>query len=224
MAGQINLYDPALKKKTDWLSLGNIALGAAALLACVVGAGIYARSGLAELRTQTAAGEARLKELRAQVLALGQRAAERKPDTRLEQELVALRQLAETRNRVLETLRQRLGADAPPFAAPLRSLANLTMPGIWITGFVWEATDNNMEIHGRTTDPALLPEYLRRLNREPMMRGQAFAALNVAEGKVEAEPAGGRSTGVRLPPFHEFTLVPIKRGATAPATGNGGGG
>ena len=221
MAGQINLYDPALRKQRDWLSLGNIALGAVVMLACVVGVGIYARSGLAELRVQAAAGETRLKELRAQVLALGQTVAGRKPDARLEQELTAMRQLAEARGRILETLRQRLAEDVPPFAAPLRGLANLTMPGIWITAFVWDAAGNTMEIRGRTTDPALLPEYLRRLNREPTMRGQAFAALNVAEGK--SEPQGdGNTAGPRLPAFHEFTLAPLKREAAAPMENDGG--
>ncbi|WP_131112048.1 PilN domain-containing protein [Sulfuricystis thermophila] len=221
MAGQINLYDPALRKKRDWLSLANVVLGAFAMLAIVATAGIVARSGLSELRAQASAGDARLQELRSQVQALGKQVAERKPDVRLEQELAALRQLVETRGIVLQILRERLARDAPAFADSLRALANLTMPGVWITGFAWDATSNDMEIRGRTTDPALLPEYIRRLNREPAMRGQAFAALNVVEGKQEAVSAGTATTP-RLPPFHEFTLIPVKREDAAIPAGDGG--
>ncbi|WP_126447000.1 PilN domain-containing protein [Sulfuricystis multivorans] len=223
MAGQINLYDPALRKKRDWLTLTNLVLGGTMMLTIVVAAGLMARSGLPQLRAQTAAGEARLAELRGQVQALGKEAEERKADARLERELASLRQLAEARGIVLQTLRQRLAADAPGFADPLRGLANLTMPGVWITGFAWDAANNVMEIRGRTTDPALLPEYIRRLEREPAMRGQAFAALNVSEGKPEPLPAGSTTAAPRLPPFHEFTLLPVKReGASVAAEGGRG--
>lgn len=214
MAGQINLYDPALRKKRDWLTLANIVLGGGLLLLFIIGAGWLARSDLPGLRAQTAAGEAQLQELRAQVQTLGQRAAERKPDARLEQELAAARRLAGMRGVVLQTLRQRLGADTASYADLLRGLANVAMPGVWITGFAWDAASNDMEIRGRTTDPALLPEYIRRLNREPATRGHAFAALNVVEGK--SDPVSGSSAAAsRLPFFHEFTLVPVKPEAAA---------
>lgn len=221
MAGQINLYDPALRKKRDWLKLANVALGAALLLLGVIGAGWLARSGLPELNAQVRAGEAQLEELQAQVQTLGQRVAEQKPDPRLEQELAMTRRLIEMRGIVLQTLRQRLGAETPTFAELLQGLANLAMPGVWITGFIWDAARNEMEIRGRTTDPALLPEYIRRLNREPAIRGRAFAALNIAEGKAEAT-SGSPAAAPRLPPFHEFTLAPVKREVAA-SSGNDGG-
>ncbi|MFN3883973.1 MAG: PilN domain-containing protein [Rhodocyclaceae bacterium] len=221
MAGQINLYDPALRKKRDWLSLANVMLGAVLLLLIIIGAGWLARSGLPELNARVQAGEAQLKELQAQVQILGQRAAEQKPDVHLERELAAARRLAEMRDVVLQTLRQRLGAVTPSYADLLRGLANLAMPGVWITGFDWDAANGSMEIRGRTTDPALLGEYIRRLNREPVMRGQAFAALNIVEGKDE--PVAGAPVAVpRLPPFHEFTLVPVKRESTSAADGGRG--
>lgn len=223
MAGQINLFDPALRKKRDWLTLANVGLATVALLLIVIGAGWLARGDLPGLRAQVTAEEARVKELRSQVQTLGQQVAERKPDARLEQELAAAQRLAQARGAVLQTLRQRLVADTPAFAEPLRALANLAMPGVWITGFVWDAASNDMEIRGRTTDPALLPEYIQRLNREPALRGRAFAALNIAEGKPEQPAAGSPATASRLPPFHEFTLVPIKREDAAPATGGGRG-
>ncbi len=209
MAQQINLYDPALLRKRDWFALANVVLGAAGAAVLVAAAGALVRGGLPDLQAQATAGETRLKAMREQVLVLGQRVAERKADPRIEQELAATRQLAGARGEVLQALRQRLAADEPPFADYLRGLARQSMTGLWITGFAWDAASDGLEIRGRTTDPALLPEYIGRLNREPAFRGQSFSALLVTEGKPEAL-AG--SAAPQKAVFHEFTLVPVKRG------------
>lgn len=218
MAQQINLYDPALMRKRDRFALANVVLGAGAVAILVLVAGFLARSGLPALQTQSSASETQLKAMREQVLVLGQRVAERKADPRIEQELSAARQLAEVRGVVLQTLRQDLESNAPSYAEYLRGLARQSMTGLWITGFVWDAASDSMEIRGRTTDPALLPEYIRRLNREPAFRGHAFAALNVAEGKAETAKTANTAAPTEAPPkagFHEFTLVPVKSGESA---------
>jgi hypothetical protein len=68
----------------------------------------------------------------------------------------------------------------------------------------------------------LLPEYIRRLNREPAFRGQAFSALNVAEGKPD--PASGTKAAApteapQKAQFHEFVLVPVKSGEATKLSG-----
>ena len=202
MAQQINLYDPALLKQRDWFALSNVLLGAGLLAVLVFAAGWLPRLDLPVLQAQAATQDSQLKAIREQVLALGKRVADRQADPRLEQDLAAARQLAEARREILGVLQQRLAADAPPFAEYMRGFSRQTMPGLWLTGFAWDAAAESIEIRGRTIDPALLPEYIRRLNREPAFRGHAFAALNVVEGKAEA-PAQKAA-------FHEFTLVPVK--------------
>lgn len=216
MARQINLYDPALLRKRDWCAPANLVLGAGIAALLVATAGVLVRGGLPELQAQATAGEARLKAMREQLLELGQHVADRKVDPRIEQELAAARQLAAARGEVLQTLRQHLASGEPPFADYLRGLARQSMTGLWITGFAWDAASDGLEIRGRTTDPALLPEYIGRLNREPAFRGQAFAALTVAEGKPDTVAGGAAPIpATQKAPFHEFTLVPVKRGAAA---------
>ncbi len=224
MAQQINLYDPALLRKRDWFALSNLVLGAGIAALLVATTGMLVRSGLPELQAQTTTGEAQLKAMRDQVLVLGQRVAERKADPRIEQELAAARQLAAARGEVLQALRQRLASGEPSFADYLRGLARQSMTGLWITGFAWDAASDGLEIRGRTTDPALLPEYIGRLNREPAFRGQAFAALTVAEGKPDTVAGSAAPIpSAQKALFHEFTLVPVKRGAaTGAAAGRQG--
>lgn len=217
MAQQINLYDPALLRKRDWFALANVALGAAIATVLVAAAGFIARSELPALQAQATAGETRLDALRDQIQTLGRQVAVRHADPRIEQELAVARHLAQARGVVLDTLRQGLAADVPPFADYLRGLARQSMTGLWLTGFAWDASSGSMEIRGRTTDPALLSEYIRRLNREPAFRGHAFAALNVTEGRVETASGTQLAAPAEAPQkagFHEFTLVPVKPDAT----------
>jgi hypothetical protein len=92
-----------------------------------------------------------------------------------------------------------------------------------LTAFAYDAASGSMEIHGRTVDPALLPEYIRRLNKEPAFRGRAFAALKLAAGKLEPAAGVPAKTGVpgeaaKPVPFYEFTLIPVKEGDAAIAT------
>lgn len=240
MVQQINLYDPGLLRQRDWLALGNV-VAAGLLLAVAVGLlGAWARQDLPALTAQAAANEGQLKAMRDQIAALGQQAASRKPDPRLEQELGAARLLLDARGEVLAVLKQRLGPDADSFADYLRGFARQSVAGLWLTGFSFDAASGGMEIQGRTVDPALLPEYIRRLNQEQAFQGRAFAALKLVEGKPEARPAAtvapasapaaaaaGTATTVRAP-FHEFTLTPAKDGGAAqvltraPAPGTGG--
>lgn len=205
MAGQINLFDPALLRKRDWLALSNVLILAALLMLAVAAAATLVRRDLPALTMQTAANEAQLKVMRDQVVVLGQRVANRKSDPHLESELLETRQLLAARNEILRTLQQGMDPGAGSFADYLRGFARQSLSGLWLTGIAVDAGSQGMEIRGRTIDPALLPEYIARLNKEPALQGRAFAALKLAEGKADAPADAAQKTL-----FHEFTLIPLK--------------
>lgn len=221
MAQQINLFDPALQRQRDWLALGKVVPVAIVLALLVAGAGLLARQPLPMLQAQKAANDNQLKALRDRIVVLGRQATDRKPDSRVESELAETRRLAAVRGEVLQMLTQRLDARANPFADYLHGLARQSLPGLWITAFAFDAESGGMEIRGRTTDPALLPEYIRRLNKEPAFQGRAFSALKLAEGKPEqpaakspqaTAPAAAPGAPTAKALFHEFVLIPVKTG------------
>lgn len=217
MAQQINLYDAGLERRRDWLALHYVA-GLAVVLAVLVGiSGYLARTDLPALTAQASAAESQLKAARDQVATLGARAANRKPDPRLEQELEASRTLLGARSEVLAALRRSLGPDTPAFADYLRGFARQSVSGLWLTGFSIGAGGHGMEIRGRTLDPALLPEYIRRLDREPAFQGQTFGALKLEAAKQEKPGMATAAPDVR-PAWHEFTLVPTRAPETAPTS------
>ena len=208
----INLYDPELKRKRDWLALGNVLGGGALLLLVVIALGFATRSGIDALKAQSAASAEQLKGLRDQVTQLGQQVASRQPDPRIDQELTAARLMLTARGEVLKTLQQQMGPGANAYSEYLRGLARQNINGLRLVGFRYQGADGGMEIQGQTLNPALIPEYIRRLNKEPAFQGRAFSALQLAEGKTEpltppaATPA---QTGAKRATHHEFKLIPM---------------
>lgn len=210
MTQQINLYDPALLRKRELLSAVNLAATVAVLLVVIGAWTVLARAQLATLEAEERTLAPQVKTLQEQMTALAKQVAATKPDPRLEAELASARALLSLRGEVLGVLEKSIGAGAASFAEYLRALARQSVGGLWLTGFA--VGDGGMEIRGRMTDPARLPEYIRRLNSEPAFQGRSFAALRVSPGQTAASSAGTMTASGAAPaaaaPFHEFVLAP----------------
>ncbi|QDX81703.1 hypothetical protein B9N43_10825 [Denitratisoma sp. DHT3] len=221
MSQQINLYNPGLLKKREWLTAANVAMGAASLLVLVALWGGWARFQADRLEREAAPVDAQLKAMQQQLTALSKEMSERKPSPKLEQELKTAQNALLARQTVAGILERGLGKQAVGFAEYLRGLARQTPTGVWLTGFVVAADGSGMEIRGRTTDPALLPDYILRLNDEKVFRGRAFAALQMQEGSLAEKsqsasiPAGTAAPLKAAAGFHEFALVPSQPGPDA---------
>lgn len=215
MSQQINLYNPALLKRREWLSAPNVAAGAAVLLVVMAAWTALARYQASRLEAQAAPVTLRLKAAQEEMAALTKALAERQSDPRIEAELKKTSELLQGRQKVLEVLSRGLGPGAVGFAEYLPGFARQTPRAIWLTAFTVAADGSAMEIRGRTTDPALLPDYIQRLSSEKAFKGRAFAALELSAGS--AEPAAGTAAAVpgaakplKAGPllFHEFALIP----------------
>jgi hypothetical protein len=211
MSHHINLYDPALLQRKQWLSAENLLLAVALLLLILLGWGAWQRIQAGALTTEETTLADQIKAAREESIALGAQLANRKPDPKLELDLAAMKELLGVRQEILTALGQGQGPVVGGYAEYLRGLARQTVSGLWLTGFAVGADGARMEIRGRTLDPALLPEYIRRLNAESAFRGHRFAALTVSvpapAGSSPGQPAPPGAT-LAPPPFHEFALVP----------------
>lgn len=220
MTQQINLYDPALLRKRHLLSGATLAAAAAALLAVIGAWAVLARAQLATLEAEERALAPQVKALQDEMTALARQVGALKPDPRIEAELASARALLSLRGEVLDVLEKSVGGGATSFAEYLRALARQSVGGLWLTGFA--VGEGGMEIRGRMTDPARLPEYIRRLNAERAFQGRAFAALRVSPGQAAAPagaaPAAGSPPAAPAAAFHEFVLAP-EHAAPAAAPG-----
>lgn len=93
----------------------------------------------------------------------------------------------------LQQLQQALGSGGAGrtegYADYLLALSRQAARGgnaLWITGFK-VLPDGQLELQGRMSDARALPDYLRRLNEEPLFRGRSFAQLSVKAGDSFSE-------------------------------------
>jgi hypothetical protein len=98
----------------------------------------------------------------------------------------------------------------------MRAFARQTLSGVWLTGFSIGADGGEMTISGRALNPDLVPSYIARLNKEPLLQGRKFAQFAVKQTAGEQAPVAAgtpsRQEGQRAA-FHEFLLVSSAAGA-----------
>lgn len=237
MTQQINLYDPSLLRKRDLLTAANVAIVSAVLFAAVGALGGWERARLAALEAESRAIAPQAKLLQDQMAAIGRQLAEAKPSPQLEAELAAARARLGLREEILAALSKGFGGDTPSFAEYMRGFARQAQSGLWLTGFIIGEAGAALEIRGRMSDPALLPEYIRRLNGERVFQGRAFSALKVAPAKPAQAETAAAGTAAPAPapakppppaarpgkaPYFDFVLIPVG-GPLSEAAGTGTG-
>jgi hypothetical protein len=206
MSQQINLCLPSLRRRRDPWSLANVTLVAGIVLTLIVSTGVWARMSAAKLEAEARRLEPQSKALQEQLTEFSRLASSSKPDPRLQQEFDAAQARLSARQEMLSLLAQGLGPQATGFSEYLRGFARQTPQGLWLVGFSVQGDGSGMQIKGRTLDPALIPEYIKRLNSEKIFQGRSFSSLEMG---IPAPPAG---TVVDAKPVfsavHEFTLSP----------------
>jgi MSHA biogenesis protein MshI len=223
MTQQVNLYQQRFRPVSD--PIGAPRLVGFVLASLVVLAALWGWSSwrLLDARTAGAKVTGNLETRRAQLAELTRKAAARRPDARLEQELARAESLHRVRSELMTLLES--GALGTPggFSGQMRALARQSEPGLWLTGF--DLSAGQVELQGRALTADRVPAYLRRLGTEKAMEGLAFNGLRIGTPvrasqalpagaaasplAVAAEPAGGRRAdpAAPLPEYVEFIVA-----------------
>lgn len=208
MSAQINLYHPRFLRQRDVLTLGNVALAAAALYAVLAVAGGWAWQDAAARKEAAAAAEAQLKVAKEQVEAATRAAAIRKPSPQLMVEADGAEALLRRRSEIARLLESGAIGNTGGFTDYLRGFARQAPDGLWLTGFTIGAGGSDMEIRGSMLNPAALPEYIRRLGAEKAFQGRSFAALTM--NRADPPPAVKLvGLGAAVPPAPTLAPRPV---------------
>lgn len=179
----VNLLDPeTLKSQTlPWGAMWGVAAAGGVLAVTVVaGAGLSLTTKY--IKTQTENIEHEMDELR--------QAASSMPPMPDVKELALLRK-TETRQRQMhEALRNTVMSATPGYSGYLIALGHQTVPNLWITGMSLHDDGRDLELTGRMTDNAALPNYLARLQQEEHFRGRRFAQIELKAVKLSEVGAG----------------------------------
>lgn len=192
MSQEINLLNPSLLPRRDWLGFEGVAVAVAASL-CIVG-GLYAWAGARSdtAQQQLATTSTQLKNLQQELQAMQAQLAARKNDPALDREVQRLGFMVRQSRELLRFAEGSSSQGGGDVAAVMRGFSRQITDGVWLTGFT--VGPAGFEIRGRLLDPSLLPAYIRKLNAEPAFRGRRFAALDMHAGAYES-PARGNTAG-----------------------------
>lgn len=185
MPQHINLLDASLQRQRE--TLGSIT-GIVAVLA-TFGVSVALAMGLqsfsAKSQAQSVVLEQDLAALQARVATLGTTAPSRQAI-----ELARLRSVDAGQRRLRAALDSGQAGSTHGYSEYFLALSRQTQGTLWLTGFTVAADGRALEIGGRMNDPRQLPDYLRRLNSEPLFKGREFAQLNLKTIEPAA-PLGG---------------------------------
>lgn len=187
MSQQINLLNPALIRPRDWLTLKNVALIYAVVLAAMYGLYSQAQSELDEVTTERQSAQSALEAAQAELSTVKGRALQAKNSTDDE---LALKNLIETRDmqsKMLNTLRLIQNDADQHIVDYMRGFAAQAIKGVWLTGFKLNNFEQQLSIIGQSLSPELVPEYVERLGRHPVFHGKYFSGLVLKELPLSGE-------------------------------------
>lgn len=212
MSQQINLYNPAFIPAREWVTGPGVAIAVGVLLLALVAGTLWSRD-VAFTREQELVGiQGELKTTQAAVESIRQASEARVPNPELVRALATAKADIELRERILSQSAAVIASPVRGYAGYLKALARQTMEGVWITGFRVSGGQGALSLSGRALEKSQLPDYVQRLNREPVFHGQAFGGMRVEAVPFDAPLTFATASGAVSP---APTLPP--RAADAPA-------
>lgn len=217
----LNLFDPALKPKREWLSLANVVLATVFVLMLLVVVGAWGKHKEDLELTRLKSQESQLKATQAQLVELATMQANRRTDPALEKEIVDKRLLLAQKQQILELLNGGELGQPEGFAAMMEALARQVPEGLWLQGFDLQAGGRTLVLRGALVSEPLLPRFVQALNQEPLFKGRHFSALQVSPVAPVAPSTEGEDgrTYLERVGYLQFSLEGLDAGKSMNAGG-----
>ena len=206
MPQQLNLYARSLCQSQQPNALGTLMLLQGVLLTLALGAGAVLQWNTRQVQEDTLQIVAQTDARRGSLQQGNTSSTEQQQRAQLQR----LRDHEAAVQRLQGLLANGSAGRREGYADYLEALARQAHPAVWITGLTLQGSDDAIEIRGRMTDPAALPDYLRSLQSEPRFKGRPFATLQIRRGGSGNASQDSSGISELLPAtasdFSEFTL------------------
>lgn len=200
MTQQINLFNPIFLRQKKYFSFVTILQALALLLIGMLSFYAYAVFQTGRLGKEVEEAGRRLEQEKVRFAKVGTELGPRKKNQELEARVNDMERQVKEREEILG-IQAGAGGDGRGFSEYLRAFARQSVNGLWLTNFSLSENGSKMVIGGRALRPDLVPDYIRRLGKEKVMRGQSFSTLDMRLTKVYKSPAGKGVEG-----YFEFNL------------------
>ena len=226
-AQQLNLLDESMRPRRERFSStdGLMALAALVVVLGLVDAGLNVASRREERNGQVAQQQLIALQSHAPAVVVNAYAG---PSVA---ELASLQARYASSQQVQGAIRSGSAGSLQGYSQYLAALSRQSQNGgaraLWITDLAVAADGGGLDLQGRMTDPRVLPDYLNRLNDEPLFRGRAFAQVSLkalpgpADLDTSAASAGAMAPASSVSEFalHANPVGPAGAGAFAAAGG-----
>jgi len=180
MMQQVNLYQPAVRKRWKLFSIQMTLSAALAML--VVLLAVYYSGYQSQQKIRVNLQSAKLQE-EGQLKRIEQLQTKLYPKSEsqhLTQKLDLLKSERRQKTRVLSRLQDQAISNAVGFSSYLDALAQQRMPELWLTRIRIQEGGEQMFLDGSALQANLVPEYLQRLATEKAFGGRVFQAFTLA--------------------------------------------
>lgn len=217
MSQQINLFNPIfLKQKKYFAAVTMVQALGVILLGCVLMAG-YTGWQVKGREDQAAEAAKRLAESKTLLASTATKFAPRPLDPTLDGQVQKADGDVQSMQRVFDALQGGGFGDTHGYSTYFRSFSRQIVDGLWLTGLSINGAGQQIDLKGRTLRAELVPEYLRRLGREPEMKSKSFATLDMQVPLIDPPaPKDGKQPAqgpAQIPaPYIEFDLESLETG------------
>lgn len=204
MSQQINLFNPAFVTRRKHFSLAAMLQGLGLILAGSLAFYGYAERQVGELEKQKEESARRYQKEQARLARYAAEFSPQRAGQALQDEVRRLEKRVADQTELIEIIKSGAVGNAVGYAEYMRAFARQAPEGLWLTGFGISGDATQISLSGAVLDPELLPEYVQRLGKEGVMRGKAFAMLQMRQPKVESKGADAGKGAI--PRYVEFVL------------------
>ncbi len=186
MSQQINLFSPIFLKRPKEFSARAMVEAVALILLGSIGVYGYAWFQVAKLEQDLDDAHNRVQFEEMRMSRLNQELPTRERSKQLAEELRQLEIQVQRRREVAGLLNAGAFGISQGFSEYMRAFSRQAMHGVWLTGFSISGSDHEIGIKGRALSADLIPAYIGRLTREPVLQGGQFSSLEISSGATAA--------------------------------------
>ena len=199
MSQQINLYEARLRPSRDLLTGRRLGAVLGLLLVVIVAAGALARVAAERSEAELRGVQAELTASQEKLAALTKMFSAGKVSAGLQAQIDQAKVPLAARQAAMALIDSGQLGNREGFSAILSGFSRQTSKDLWLTGFAVSQGGQEIEIRGRSLDPAGLPGYIQRLAAESAFKGRRFAALDMRRVDPAQDKPGEGAAPVPAP-------------------------
>jgi Tfp pilus assembly protein PilN len=176
---QINLLNPALIKKSDFLNPNNIAILLGVLVIGLFGYAWMEHHTLSQLQQSKEQLAKQISNSEKQLTEMRDIQAKKNDVSAQLKQIQALEQKIAFHQQTINAIGLNKMAQTQSYAEILKAFSRQSFDGLWITGLSIDQNAEVLSIKGRTVDANLLPKFIANLRGEPALKGKTFTDLTM---------------------------------------------